>query len=152
MPSKSTPRLPKVFKKGKWNPDVELEKEEFELEYKDTTIWNCCCLRCSDRNMFRAINNQDYKLLRMCVNEKSKVANINSTWGLHKNITPLVQAILLNDIEAIKEIVRPHSVKQGPNYERDRIQLFTARKEPEQYLLDFINSGEVGNMAYGTNI
>ncbi len=45
---RKTPRLPTIFKKGKWNPDFVPEKENFELEYKDTTIWNCCCLRCSD--------------------------------------------------------------------------------------------------------
>lgn len=39
VPSKRTPKLPTVFKKGKWNPDIELEKEDFELDYKDTTIW-----------------------------------------------------------------------------------------------------------------
>jgi len=35
-------------------------------------------------------------------------------------MTPLVMAIVRNDIEALKEIVRPHSLKQGPNFEAEK--------------------------------
>lgn len=65
-------------------------------------------------------------------------------------MTPLVIAIMRNDIEALKEIVRPHSLKQGPTFDQDRNSLYVQRKQPEQYLLDYIDSGEVSSMAYGT--
>lgn len=60
----------------------------------------------------------------MCINEKNKVSNVNSPWGVHANYTPLVKAILANDLEAVKEFVRPHSIKPGQNFDSERTNLF----------------------------
>ena len=65
--------------------------------------------------MFRALKTEDYQLLRQCVNEKNKVSNLNSTWGPHTNMTPLVIAIMRNDLKAIEEIVSPHSLRVASN-------------------------------------
>jgi len=35
-------------------------------------------------------------------------------------MTPLIMAIVRNDIEALKEIVRPHALKRGPNFETEK--------------------------------
>lgn len=74
---KKTPKKPTVFKKGKWNPDVEVEESNFELEYKKTEVWTCCCHRCSSRNVMRAAVTQDIKLLEECFKDKDHVPTLN---------------------------------------------------------------------------
>lgn len=61
-----------MFKVGKWNPDTIVLKPEQEIERfdkKDTPIYNCC-IRCNNRNVIRAVETNNIKLLRVVINAK----------------------------------------------------------------------------------
>jgi hypothetical protein len=55
-----------AFKIGKWNPDTVIVKLEEEIErndLSDSPIYKCC-IRCNSRNVIRAVETNNIRLLR----------------------------------------------------------------------------------------
>lgn len=59
-----TPKRPKEFKKGRWNPDVEILEVEKYRESKDNQLYLDCCIRCNNKNIIRAVHADNEKLLK----------------------------------------------------------------------------------------
>ena len=53
---KKAPKKPKVYKKGKWNPDIEVLEEDKYKEGKGNELFLECCVRCNNKNVIRACN------------------------------------------------------------------------------------------------
>jgi len=51
---KPVPKMPTVYKKGKWNPDVEIEEQTSEFMNDKASAILGCCTRCNNRNVIRA--------------------------------------------------------------------------------------------------
>jgi hypothetical protein len=81
-----------VFKAGKWNPDTELLTKEHELERFGTSGSGVftCCLRCNNRNVFRAIENANVDLFRTLVHDQQNIPSLVDKWSIDSdNSTPL---------------------------------------------------------------
>lgn len=91
---KKGPKIPTEYKKGKWNPHVELiECDKIKEDSSDELITGCC-IRCNCRNIHRAINIGNNELLKSCLNAYSQISNLNSFWSPDSIMTPL--DVLLN--------------------------------------------------------
>jgi hypothetical protein len=86
-PRAKSVKKPTVYKKGKWNPDMEIETQDFELEYETNDVWTCCCLRCSSRNPIRAALTKDHQLMRNCMKDTENVKNLCAHLGPHDSRT-----------------------------------------------------------------
>ena len=57
--NKKAPKKPKLYKKGKWNPDYERIDEDKYKEGKSSELQFDCCIRCNNKNVIRACNNNN---------------------------------------------------------------------------------------------
>ena len=76
--AKKAPKLPTVFKAGKWNPDTVLVEEETEKCGDSRTADYGCCLVCNMRNLHRAVHNDDAVLLSKLVMDKKNIPHLLS--------------------------------------------------------------------------
>ena len=76
--AKKAPKLPTVFKAGKWNPDTVLVEEETEKCGDSRTADYGCCLVCNMRNLHRAVHNDDVVLLSKLVMDKKNIPHLLS--------------------------------------------------------------------------
>jgi hypothetical protein len=51
---KKAPKRPTEFKKGKWNPNIEIEKYDTIKEAPQDEPFFNCCIRCNNKNVIRA--------------------------------------------------------------------------------------------------
>ena len=58
------PKKPTEYKKGKWNPEVEVLKLDKYLEHPQNELFIECCIRCNNRNIIRAAYTGNDKLLK----------------------------------------------------------------------------------------
>lgn len=75
--------MPTVFKAGKWNPDTELVELEVEKCGDSPEPDFSCCRLCNLRNLHRAVNIGDAKLLERLVADKKNIVNVYSPWSFH---------------------------------------------------------------------
>jgi hypothetical protein len=73
--------MPTVFKKGKWNPDIELVETCEDMEAASIEIKKNCCTRCNNRNVIRAAQTHDLALLKELVKDTKNISNLNAYWG-----------------------------------------------------------------------
>jgi hypothetical protein len=60
---KKAPKRPTEFKKGKWNPHVELLDNNKYREHPQDGLFIECCIRCNNRNIIRAAYTGNDRLL-----------------------------------------------------------------------------------------
>ena len=73
--------MPTVFKAGKWNPDTEIVEEEIE-KFGNSSEPDFSCSKLSNmRNLHRAVNIGDAKLLKNLVLDKKNIANLCHPWS-----------------------------------------------------------------------
>ena len=53
-----------MYKKGKWNPDVELREEDKYMEGSGSEPFFDCCIRCNNKNLIRAAKTGNERLLK----------------------------------------------------------------------------------------
>jgi len=77
-PARKPAKKPVVFKIGKWNPDTVLMKREEEIEHfdlSDSPIYRCC-VRCNCRNIIRAVETDNIRLLRASLYAKETIPEV----------------------------------------------------------------------------
>jgi len=79
--AKKAPKRPTEFKKGKWNPTIELLKEDRYLESKSNDLFLECCTRCNNKNIIRAANTENDTLLKKGINETKKISSLTAFWS-----------------------------------------------------------------------
>ena len=89
---KKPAKKPKEFKAGKWNPETELLTKEHEVEHfgdSESPIYTCC-LRCNNRNLIRAIENENLRLFRTLVYDQKNIPSLIDSWSAEStHLTPL---------------------------------------------------------------
>lgn len=73
--------MPTEFKKGKWNPDVEVLDIDLHKEGKSNECFFDCCVRCNNKNVIRAAITGNEKLLTNCIDESHKVSQLTAYWS-----------------------------------------------------------------------
>ena len=80
VPSK-TVKKPLKFKLGTWNPDTVLVEEEFEkLGHSEEPNFETGH-HCNTRNLIRAINTNNFTLLKKCIADKENIHSLEKPWS-----------------------------------------------------------------------
>lgn len=119
--AKKAPKKPTVFKKGRWNPDIELVKIDKFFESEDDEPFLNCCIRCNNKNVIRAAETGNEKLLKKCIDEKRKISSLTAFWSPEVKITGLDLMIKHNRHNMLEMLMHP-KVKIPPHstYEAQR--------------------------------
>lgn len=78
---KKAPKRPTEFKKGKWNPHVELLDHNKYREHPQDELFIECCIRCNNRNVIRAAYTGNEKLLKAGIAAKEKISQLTAYWS-----------------------------------------------------------------------
>ncbi|MFS8160370.1 MAG: hypothetical protein ACMG6E_09235, partial [Candidatus Roizmanbacteria bacterium] len=74
-------KKPTEFKKGKWNPEIVLLKEDkYKFNSSDKPFFDCC-IRCNNKNLFRAANTANETLLKECLQATKKISILTPFWS-----------------------------------------------------------------------
>ena len=150
---KKPPAKPVVFKKGKWNPDIELIEKDMKKESMDTSLLGGCCTRCNNRNVHRAAMTGNGELMKLCVNEKKKITNLNAYWSPEVQRTAVEILLERGDHQLVEILLRPKLKPAAhQSYADAREHLLSGRDTDDPYLMSFVDSGMVSRMAYGTHV
>jgi hypothetical protein len=80
---------PTVYKKGVWNPDVEVIDFDPNKESNSSDLIGGCCTRCTNRNAHRAALTGNQELLKKCVYATKEISSLNDIWSPHVKETLL---------------------------------------------------------------
>lgn len=118
---KKAPKMPTVFKKGKWNPDIQVLKVEKYLEAESDEPFFDCCIRCNNKNVIRAAETNNKKLLKKCIHETKKISSLTAFWGCENTVTALNLIIRKNQHEMLEILLHPNvKVPAHSTYEQVR--------------------------------
>ena len=118
---KKGPKMPTEFKKGKWNPNVELVKIEKYKEDPSNEPFIECCIRCNNRNPIRAANTNNDKLLQACIQAKDKISLLTAYWSCDLSLSTLTLILMLNEHQLMETLLHPKlHVPQHSTYEQER--------------------------------
>jgi hypothetical protein len=118
---KKGPKMPTEFKKGKWNPDVELVKLDIYKEHPQDQPFLECCIRCNNRNIIRAANTNNEKLMKAGIDAKNKISQLTAYWSPEMHLTSLDLVIANNSHELLEIMLHPKlHVPQHSTYDAER--------------------------------
>ena len=111
---KSKTLKPSIFKKGKWNPSVELANLHPQLE-SDSVVPNFdCSSRNSNRELIRAAKTGNKKLLEKILRSDRKITRLNETWGIENTTTAFKLMVDRGDIEMIISTIEAQKDVKNP--------------------------------------
>jgi hypothetical protein len=153
---KPPPKMPTVYKRGKWNPDIQIIQEDKVRDATDSQMTMGCCTRCNNRNVHRAALTGNAKLLNACIFAKAQITNLNACWGPDQPQTPLEILLERADMTLLEALLHPKLKIQkndiNGGYDTQRAALYSSRSQDEPYLMNFVETGRVSHMAYGTAV
>jgi hypothetical protein len=150
---KKVVKMPTEFKKGKWNPDVKILDTDLHKEGKANDCFFDCCVRCNNKNVIRAAITGNEKLLTHCIEEPLKISQLTAYWSPNVQWTAIDYMVLNNNHNLMERLLHPKlKVPAHSNYENEKNIFYNKRANNPQYLLNFVDSGMVSNMAYGTRV
>ena len=79
--AKKVQKMPTIFKKGKWNPDVKLVDLDKYKEDDKSDLYLDCCIRCNNKNIIRAAITENERLLKMGIEQKKKISQLTAYWS-----------------------------------------------------------------------
>ncbi len=155
---KKAPKKPVEFKAGKWNPETELLTKEHEIEHYGTSesaIFTCC-LRCNNRNVIRAIENNNLRLFRTLVYDQQNIPSLTDTWSAETVYLQPLKMILDKKNKEMLEVLFKIPQRNAADLHQRNIKLnefyVSDRVKVKQYLLNRVDTGNVSYKAYGTAV
>ena len=122
-------------------------------EDPDNKLFLDCCIRCNNRNIIRAAYTGNATLLKTGMAAKDKISLLTAFWSADVDETPLEHIITKNQHDLLEILLHPKlHVPQFSTYEAERVNYYNDRVRDPQYLMNFIDSGMVSKMAYGTHV
>jgi hypothetical protein len=116
--AKKEPKRPTEFKKGKWNPNVELAEMDKYLEHPQSELFAECCVRCNNRNIIRAAYTGNDKLLKAGIAAKTKISSLTSFWSPEDTRTSMDYIVMNNQHELLETLLHPKlHIPQHSTYE-----------------------------------
>ena len=117
---KKEKKKPTVYKKGKWNPDVELIEVDDTLESKDNQPIDYGSYQHNSRNLIRAVNTKNHKLLENCLAKDFFFSDLYGRWGVDYDFNAIELAFKNNDKKAIQLFCNAYSdPKKSPKLASD---------------------------------
>jgi hypothetical protein len=155
---KKAPKKPVEFKAGKWNPDTELLTKQHEIEHfgpSESPIYTCC-LRCNNRNVIRAIENDNLRLFRSLVYDQENIPSLTDKWSAETpNLVPLRMILEKKNTEMLEVLFKiPQRNAADMNLRNQKLAEFyvSDRVKVKPYLLNRVETGNVSYKAYGTAV
>ena len=146
-------KKPTEFKKGKWNPNIELVELERCKEGPSDRPAFACCVRCNNKELIRAANTHNKHLLRACLDANRHISSLSAYWSPEVAKTALEVMIRNNDHEMLELFLHPElRVLAHSNYDATRSGYYSNRVGNPEYLLRYVDTGMVSQMAYGTRV
>lgn len=155
---KKAPKKPTQFKVGKWNPETELLTKEHEIEHfgKSESAIFTCCLRCNNRNVIRAIENNNLRLFRTLVYDQQNIPSLTDKWSAEtENLEPLRMILDRKNTEMLEVLfkipqrnaadIHQRNINLNEFYSTDRVKV-------KPYLLNRVDTGNVSYKAYGAAV
>jgi len=140
------------------NPSTVIVENEIEKNGKfPDPEFNCCNL-CNLKNLHRAVNTNDHKLLERLVIDKKHIAHLMLGWSVDDSISLLDKILLKGSTELLgalypnKEWFKDKNYKNDPKYAVRSFYGGSDRVKLKDFLLNKINTGFVSNKAYGVRI
>ena len=96
VPAKKAVKKPEVFKLGKWNPEIVLLKQEDEKERfgLSDTLSTPCCIVCNCRNVVRACETNNVRLMAQCLKAKDTIPEMCLQWSVDSHTLNPLEIIL----------------------------------------------------------
>ena len=98
---KAASKKPPVFKAGKENPSTVIVENEIEKHGKFAEPEFSCCNLCNLKNLHRAVNTNDHKLLEKLVFDKKHIAHMMMGWSVDDKTTLLDKILLKGSTELL---------------------------------------------------
>lgn len=95
------------FKKGKWNPNIEIVKYDLYKNAPDKNLKVDDSVRMSNLNAIRAVFTEDLKLMEKVFFDKQNISTLNAYWSPDIKLTALDYMALRNQTELLKIIINP---------------------------------------------
>ena len=89
VPKKKVIRRPTEFKKGRWNPDIQLVEIDKYKESPSNDLFLDCCIRCNNKNIIRAANTNNEKLMKAGIAATNKISTLCAHWSPEIKFTSL---------------------------------------------------------------
>ena len=117
------------FKLGKWNPQIKLVEVDKDLESRENHPDYSCCVRCNNKNVFRAAVTGNLALMDKVMRDAKKVSNLTAFWSSDLEKTPLEFILESNDTKMIELFLAPKvgKIPAHSNYENERRELYSRR-------------------------
>ena len=93
--------IPQVYKKGKWNPNVEIIEKCEQLESESSKPNFSCSARNSNREVIRAAYTGNRKLLDKILESDYKISRLTEHWGVENRLTALKAYMDQGDIDSL---------------------------------------------------
>ena len=116
--------------------DIKLLPEDEYLSIKSDKLINDCCIICNEKNIFRAIKNNNKKLLELCLKSTKEIYSINYNLPMLKYLTPLEYCLKCNNKEMFSILL---------NYFKKS----HSRVKPPISKLNYLNSGKQSIYTFG---
>ncbi|CAG9315884.1 unnamed protein product [Blepharisma stoltei] len=131
------PKLPTTYKKGKYNPAVQvLDFTKHMLDPSNDPFFDVSVLM-NNKNLHRACATNNKALFKKLLNSKEKISSILAPWSADCRVTGLELAIMNNNDQFVKEIVK------------EVITPTIKRAHPPQVGITQVGTGSVSIEAYG---
>jgi hypothetical protein len=83
----TTQAKPTVFKRGKWNPNVQIIQKCLQLESESVVPNFECSTKNSNKEVIRAANIGNLKLLEKIAASDQKISRLTERWGVDNRTT-----------------------------------------------------------------
>ena len=121
VPKKKVPKRPTEFKKGRWNPDVELLDHDKYKESPSNDLFLDCCIRCNNKNIIRAANTNNEKLMKAGIAATNKISCLVATWSPEVRNTSMEILTSNNNAKLLELLLHPKiPVPVHSNYDQER--------------------------------
>jgi len=133
-------KMPDVYKKGMWNPNVEVITHHRLLMDPSDDMVDYDSVKTNNKNLLRAVYTKNYTLLEKILKTDYSLSKLHQEWAPENNITALELAIRQKDVKAAEILL---------DAEHQRNIKF--RSEPEIGMKQ-VDTGNVSKAAFGVEI
>lgn len=143
---KKEKKKPTKFKKGKWNPDVQIVDKNEMLEDPSDQPIDYLNVRHNNRNVIRAVQTKNYKLLEACFKKDYFLTNLFDRWTQHSDFNAVELALKNNDKKAVQLICKAYAAG-NIKYGREAplgMEKFDTGSQPIQAYGTYVRKVEMG--------
>ena len=149
--TKKDEKLPKKFKRGVFNPDIDIVETCEMLESDSQEIIDYGTVHANNKNLIRAVYTENHKLLKELLHKDLFLSNIFQRWGPETDFNALELAFKKNDKKAVKMIMNVIKRNSDTTTNKNKEQKLKLAQEPHVGLHE-IDTGYVSRYTFGVRV